>query len=188
MNPSDLLRRGYINTLSSKKFDLVPNWNFYVDFKDVLIKFLKINKKFDYSYYMVPILVRGIKFPELQFQEKQFSGKNTEIKYPSILNLDGNLIIKFYPDNRYIGLSFHYEWVQLMVNLSTMIKYAPSRYLSDIKIYIYDRNGKKIQTRTLYDCYPSMIETGEFDKMNLDYHDIYTMSVVVTGGMKIELH
>lgn len=173
-------------------FELIPKYNFSVDFTSISTILSKTDFSIEVSssntLFDVAVKLKGVKLYDFSIEAgTAITLPNSTANYPSKINYNGNISLTFYADTSAISGRIYYAWIESMYyNMKEGLMNPPKDWLAEIPIHIYNRNGKLIQKRIYYDCYPTAISSNDYDKSSTEYQEDITIDLTVTGGLSIE--
>jgi len=197
-----------------KSFELVPDWNFFVDFtvtvaalQQQIVNYININKFGDvegelaeisgiadklgaFDLSALSLSVKTITAPDIDVigQTVNLGGINIDVADTLQMGNGNSLTMTFYATTGEILPKFYYLWLSIMFNFAEDYKRPKGTYEAPISIYIYNRVNQLICKRTYNACSPRSLIDRIFDASETKYLDPTNISFRVNGGVEIDFY
>jgi hypothetical protein len=174
-----------------RRFELVPKWNFKINFDFSPISFLSDDFialniiELHLEGFKTAIQPKSIDVPGLAFDTETYPLGPYQIKYPTNVVFD-DIPIDFYYDTNGNIEKFYSLWQSLMSDFNTGAKYPRSYYEANIKVDILDRRDKPCYTYTFFKCYPVSRDRIQYNYQDQDYVDTFVINFKVNGGYSVD--
>lgn len=198
------------NLKNIKNFELIPEWNFFVDFFPTiselyhnLVKYCQENPLDEKAYDIVVEITDNLwldKVEELSFSVKAINDPEVTVVGMDV-NLGGSMVniadklqlgnantltIDFYATTSNIAYKLYYLWISIMTDFEEDYKRPRGVYEVPIDIYIFNRQNQQITYKRYNDCSPRSVTDKKFDMLSTKYLDARQFSFRVNGGVEID--
>ena len=187
-------------------FELTPKYNFYVSFINTWAQMLQNYRTYITNYPEddslasigasisqiglnvkdTMFIVKAVDAPEISVDSEDIDIGTTKINSPKGLNVNGDLLIDFFPESKNLVKKLYYNWLILMFKKKDNTKRPRNLYEADIDIYIYDRINQQIEHKTCHGCSPRSLEKQRLDVLATDYLESIPITFNVNNGITIE--
>lgn len=192
------------------RMDLVPQYNFYVDFTGTVASLIQTATNYISKYpndknifpYLSELLnelskdsiglsfqVKRAVLPDIMItgSDEELGGMKVNMLTSASIGAANNLQIETHVATNNLMYKLYYLWINIMMDLKTNARRPRKTYEAPIKIFIYDRLGVTVQERTYNGCSPRSTNDLNFDSESTTYLASQTFTFKINNGMEINL-